>query len=314
MSGAWSWYVIALVAINIVGSIWLLWFTGKRRPGDPAPTDTSHIWDGNLTEYNKPMPRWWINLFYITIVFGLIYLAWFPGLGAFKGLGGWSSAGEVEAAQKRDDAKVQAAFAPFGSMSVEQIAHDPKALQLGRSIFQNRCAVCHGTAARGARGFPNLTDSVWQWGGTPDDILATITNGRQAMMPVMAPAVTAVGGPDAVANVAAYVQTLSRPGEQLDAQAAKGKPLFQTICAACHGVDGKGRTVLGAPDLTDKDWLYGPSLASIRSAIEHGHQGQMPTFKDILQPNQIRVVAGYVWSLSHAPVRTEAAPATATVD
>ena len=170
MSSAWSWYVIGLVAVNILGSIWLLWFTGKRRPGDPAATDTSHVWDGNLTEYNKPMPRWWINLFYLTIVFSIGYLIWYPGLGTFAGTSGWTSGKELAADQTREDAKLDATFAPYAAMPLEKIAADPKAVQLGRSIFLNNCAVCHGTSARGARGFPNLTDAQWQWGGTPDDI------------------------------------------------------------------------------------------------------------------------------------------------
>ncbi len=299
MSSAWSWYVIGLVAVNILGSIWLLWFTGKRRPGDPAPTDTSHVWDGDLTEYNKPMPRWWINLFYLTIVFSVGYLIWFPGLGAFAGTSGWSSGKELAADQKREDAKLDATFAPFAAMPIAQIAADPKAVQLGRSIFLNNCAVCHGTAARGARGYPNLTDGHWQWGGSADDILATITDGRTAAMPPMADALTATGGAQSVADVAAYVQALSKPGQPLNAQAAAGKPQFETVCAACHGADGTGMTAIGAPNLTDNDWLYGPSKASIAAAITHGHNGQMPAFNATLRPNQVRVVAAYVWSLSN---------------
>lgn len=309
MSSAWSWYVIGLVVVNILGSIWLLWFTGKRRPGDPAPTDTSHVWDGDLTEYNKPMPRWWINLFYLTIVFSIGYLIWYPGLGAFAGTGGWTSAKEVADAQKRDDAKLDATFAPFAKMPLEQIAQDPKAIQLGRSIFLNNCAVCHGTSARGAKGFPNLTDAHWQWGGTPDDLLTTIDGGRAAVMPAMADALTASGGPKAVDDVVAYVQSLSKPGQPPSAAATAGKPQFEAVCAACHGADGTGMAAMGAPNLTDSDWLYGPSKASIKSAIEHGHNGQMPAFSGVLRPNQVRVVAAYVWSLSNTGATGAAAPA-----
>jgi cytochrome c oxidase cbb3-type subunit 3 len=309
MSSAWSWYVIGLVAINILGSIWLLWFTGKRRPGDPAPTDTSHVWDGDLTEYNKPMPRWWINLFYLTIVFSIGYLIWYPGLGTFAGTSGWTSHGELASDQKRDDAKLDATFAPFAKLPIEQIAQDPKALQLGRSIFLNNCAVCHGTSARGAKGFPNLTDVHWQWGGTADDILTTIDAGRTAVMPAMAEALTASGGPQAIDDVIAYVQSLSRPGQAPNAQAAAGKPQFEAVCAACHGADGTGMAAMGAPNLTDNDWLYGPSKASIKSAIEHGHNGQMPAFNAVLRPNQVRVVAAYVWSLSNTGNAAAAAAA-----
>ena len=127
MSTGWSWYVIALVALNIAGCAWLLWWTARRKPGDPAPTDTSHVWDGDITEYNKPLPRWWINLFYLTIVFALVYLAWYGGLGRYEGIGKWSSKGEHALDKARTDARLEETFAPYRDQPVDALARNPHA-------------------------------------------------------------------------------------------------------------------------------------------------------------------------------------------
>lgn len=297
MSTGWSIYVIAIVALNIFGCVWLLWWTGKRRPGDPAPTDTSHVWDGDLTEYNKPMPRWWINLFYITIVFGIGYLVFYPGLGAFAGTSGWTSARQHDAEREARDATLAGTFAPYGGQPIDAIAQDPRALELGRSIFANNCATCHGSSAKGARGYPDLTDGSWQWGGDPDTVLATVLDGRQG---IMAPWEQVLGGPRGVTEAAVYVQSLS--GTAADpALVRAGKARFDGICVACHGRDAKGNTALGAPDLTDGVWLYGGDYDSIRTSIAQGRHGVMPAHRDILGETRARVVAAYVWSLSKQP-------------
>lgn len=303
MSTAWSSYVIAIVVLNIVGCVWLLWWTGKRRAGDPAPTDTSHVWDGDLTEYNKPMPRWWINLFYITIVFGVGYLVLYPGLGAFAGTSGWSSAREHDADRAARDATLARTFAPYDGQAIDAIARDPQALELGRAIFANHCATCHGSSAKGAPGYPDLTDDSWQWGGDPDTVLATVLDGRQG---IMASWEQVLGGPTGVTEAAVYVQSLS--GTAADpALARAGKARFDSICVACHGRDGKGNAALGAPDLTDRVWLYGGDYAAIRTSIAQGRHGVMPAHRGILGETRARVVAAYVWSLSHAPDGAEAA-------
>lgn len=309
MTTAWSWYVIVIVAINLLGCVWLLWWTGKRRPGDPAPTDTSHVWDGNLTEYNKPMPKWWINLFYITIVFGVGYLIYYPGLGAFAGTSKWTSAKEQAADKARDDAKLEVTFAPYAGKSIDVIARDPKAVALGRSIFNNTCATCHGSAAQGAIGYPNLTDPIWHWGGRPDDVLHSVLDGREGVMPEWGKVLTGMGGDNAVDYVAAYVRTLSNPDTmQNNYMAAQGKALYNGVCVACHGVDGKGNVAMGAPDLTDDYWLYGSSSDSLRQTIGNGRHGVMPAWRDTLGETRSRLAAAYVWSLSH-PAKP---PATAT--
>ena len=199
MSTGWSIYVIVLVVLNIGGCAWLLWWTARRRPGDPAPDETSHVWDGDLTEFNKPLPRWWINMFYLTIAFSIGYLIWYPGLGNFEGTSKWTSAKEHDAAAARAAAVLESRFGHFSDMPIDQIAQDEDALRLGRTIFANTCSTCHGSDARGARGFPNLTDDDWQWGGSPDDILQTVLHGRQAVMP---PFGEVVGGEQGATEIA----------------------------------------------------------------------------------------------------------------
>lgn len=295
MSGGWSWYVIVLVVLNLAGCVWLLWWTGRRRPGDPAPEQTSHYWDGDLTEYNKPMPRWWLGLFYLTIVFGAGYLVYYPGMGAWAGSSGWTSAAEHNVDKKQNDARIAAAFAPYAQQPLDVLARDPAALRLGQSVFANHCAACHGADARGARGFPDLTDTVWHWGGKPEDVLTSVVDGRQAMMPPLA---ASLGDAQAVDEVIAYVQSLS--GQQVDARLAQaGAPRF-ALCAACHGADGKGNVLMGAPDLTDSYWLYGGDAASIRETLEKGRSGQMPAHGATLGAARARLAAAWAYSRSQA--------------
>ncbi len=301
MTAAWSWYVIALVLSNILGCVWLIWWTGQRKPGDPGPTDTSHIWDGDLTEYNKPMPRWWINLFYITIVFGLGYLIYYPGMGAFAGTSKWTSAKEQAADKKTQDEKLAATFRQYAGQPIDRLAADPRALKLGRSIFNQTCSTCHGSSAQGATGYPNLTDRIWHWGSSPDEVLQTVVQGRTAVMPAWGSVLTGMGGDNAVTYVTAYVHSLSRPSGQHQANllADRGKPLYEGVCAACHGVAGKGNQKLGAPDLTDTYWLYGDSNEAVTTSIVHGRNGSMPAHGNLLGDTRSRLVAAYVWSLSH---------------
>jgi cytochrome c oxidase cbb3-type subunit 3 len=301
MTGTWSWYVIAIVALNIVGAAWLLWWTARRRAGDPPAEATGHHWDGDLTEYNKPLPRWWINLFWLTIVFAIAYLAWYPGLGNFAGKGGWSSRGQLAQEQKAADRVLAQTYGRFAGQPIDVIARDAAAVATGQRIFANTCAMCHGSDARGAKGFPNLADDKWQWGGTPERILETILDGRQAAMP---PFAAALDGEANVTATAVHVQALS--GMSVDPLlSAVGKRGFDGICAACHGPEGKGNPMIGSADLTDDVWLYGNGMDDIKSAITLGHNGQMPAHRGILGETRSRLVGAYVWSLSH-PVAADA--------
>jgi len=308
MSNTWSWYIIVLVVINIIGCVWLLWWTAKRRPGDPKPEDTSHVWDGDLTEYNKPLPKWWINLFYLTIVFGIGYLIWFPGMGSFAGVSQWTSASEHDTALALNNARLEQTFAAYSGQPLEQLAHDPKALELGRSIFANTCAACHGSAATGAPGYPNLTDTIWNWGGSPERILETVLDGREGVMPPLATVLEGIGGELAVDQVIAYVRALRSPDIDValrnDYLASRGEKLYQGLCIACHEADGKGNQLLGAPDLTQRNTLYANTTDSIRQTVVEGRHGVMPAHRELLGETRSRLVAAYVWSLSNsAPVQ-----------
>jgi cytochrome c oxidase cbb3-type subunit 3 len=294
VSAAWSWYVTILSLANILACVWLIRWTAKKRPGEGAASDTTgHEWDG-LREYNNPMPRWWLGLFYLTIAFALVYLLLYPGLGNFKGLLGWTQTGAYEAEVKQVEADVAPLFAKYAATPIPELAKDPAAMATGRRLFVTNCAVCHGADGHGSRGFPNLADTIWHWGGSPEQIEQTITQGRQAAMPPWGPAL----GEDGVKAVATYVRSLSgKTGDP--ALIAAGKEKFQTLCVACHGPDGKGNPMLGAPDLTDDYWLYGGSQEAIETSIRNGRMGVMPAHKDLLNPERIHVLAAYVYGLSH---------------
>ncbi|MCK7592757.1 cytochrome-c oxidase, cbb3-type subunit III [Pseudomarimonas salicorniae] len=298
MGTFWSIFIILLVVLNIAGCIWLLWWTSKRRPGEPETT--GHVWDGDIREYNKPLPRWWINLFYITIVFTVGYLIWYPGAGSFAGTSGWTSAKEHAADRAVAEAKIMAALAPFEGQPIDVLARNPQAVEHGRSVFAANCATCHGSDARGARGFPNLADGSWQWGRDPQAVLTSILDGRQAAMP---PFAAVLGSDRAVLETGVYVQSLS--GQPVDpALAAAGKPRFANVCAACHGAEGKGNPALGAPDLTDDVWLYGGDFDAIRTAIVKGRAGAMPAHEPLIGETRARLAGAWVWSLSHGDAST----------
>ena len=298
MTSGWSLFIIVLTSVNILACLWLLRWTAKPKTAGEkigGGADTGHVWDKDLREYNNPLPRWWLWLFYITVAAGLIYLAVYPGLGSFQGASGWTSAGQYQQEKAAAEAKAAAYMAPFASMTVPQLAADGKAMATARNLFENNCAPCHGSDGGGAKGFPNLTDKDWQWGGDPDTVVQTITAGRLAAMPAWGE----VLGPAGVQEVVAYVQTLSGQGADA-AKAAAGKARFESVCAACHGVDGKGNPLVGAPNLTDQTWLYGGDAATLTQTITHGRNGQMPAFGDRLGAQRVRLLAGYVTHLANA--------------
>ncbi len=293
MSLDWTLFVAILTIGNILACFWLLWWTRKRRgdsgPKEPAISTTGHVWDEDVTEYNKPLPKWWLNLFYATIVFSLGYLIVYPGLGGFAGTAGWSSVAQHDADVAAAEAKIAPLFARFAAVPLEQLARDAEAVALGRSVYANNCAQCHGADARGASGFPNLTDADWLWGGSADAVLTSIVQGRNAVMP---PWGTALGD-QGVAEITAYVQTLS--GSKADAAlAAAGRTKFAMFCASCHGVDGKGNTALGAPNLSDDVWLYGNDPSTIADVIRNGRNGAMPAWGPIIGNDRARLVAAFV--------------------
>jgi cytochrome c oxidase cbb3-type subunit 3 len=295
-SGFWSLYVAGITLAGIIACGVLLWIAGRKKVASRTDNTTGHVWDENLTEMNNPLPMWWVGLFIITIVFGLGYLVAYPGLGSYEGELKWTQKGEYDAEVARANKELEPLYAQFTAKRPEELAGDPNAMAIGERLFMNNCAQCHGSDARGSKGFPNLADADWLHGGGGDKIKETIAKGRNGMMPPMA---AAVGGSDDVKNVAHYVLSLSNsPHDSLRAQLGKGK---YAACAACHGADGKGNPAMGAPNLTDDVWLHGWGEQAIINMIVAGKTNQMPAQDEKLTPAQIHVLSGYVWSLSNRP-------------
>ena len=296
INGFWPFYVTAVTLVGIFACLVLLWFSGKAKAMTAHDNTTGHVWDGDLREMNNPLPRWWVWLYIITVIFALVYLALYPGLGTYAGSLNWTSTGQHAIEMKKGEDEIAPLYARFADMSTQDIAKDPQAMAIGERLFMNHCSQCHGSDARGSKGFPNLTDGDWLHGGAPEQIVETITNGRVGNMP---PLGAALGTADDVKNVAQYVLSLSgSPHDSL--KAALGKSKFG-VCAACHGNDGKGNPSLGSANLTDDIWLHGYGEAAIIAMINNGKVNQMPAQGDKFSKAQIKVLASYVWGLSHKP-------------
>ncbi len=290
----WSVYITAITLGGIFACALLLWATSRKKVAASADNTTGHVWDEDLREMNNPLPLWWVGLFILTIVFSFGYFYFYPGLGNAAGSYGWTSSGQYQEEVTKANEALKPLYAKYDGQPPEDLVKDPKAMAIGERLFMNNCAQCHGSDARGSKGFPNLTDADWLYGGSPDKIKETLHQGRMGVMPPMA---AAVGTPDDVKNVAHYVLSLSgSPHDSL--RASLGKAKFGA-CAACHGNDGKGNQAMGAPNLTDKIWLHGWGEETIVAMINNGKTNQMPAQKDRLTESQIHVLTGYVWSLSN---------------
>lgn len=318
MSMFWTIWISVITLGSIIGCYFLLRWCLTNFTDVKEGESMGHSFDG-IEELNNPLPKWWTILFYVTIVFGFIYLILYPGLGSYQGLWGWKSSNQnIQSLAESEQARKQALedgmyveydvslakaaerfdpiFEAFAKTPVEELASNPDAVKIGRRLFLQNCAQCHGSDARGQNGgFPNLTDDDWLYGGSGAKITETLINGRQAAMPAWLDAM----GEQGIDEVVAHVLSLS--GRKVDqALADKGEARF-AVCAACHGPDGKGNQALGAPNLTDNIWLYGGSKRAVTETLTYGRNGVMPAFKDTLGEDKIHVVAAYVYSLSHQP-------------
>jgi len=292
----WSHFVTAIALGGILACALLLWWTARFRGPAGDDNTTGHVWDEDLREMNNPLPRWWMGLFVLTIVFGIGYLVVFPGLGSYRGTLAWTTEGEYAKEVDKANAELAPVYAAYSAQPVERLAGDASAMAIGERLFLNNCAQCHGSDARGSKGFPNLVDGDWLHGGTPEKIHETIALGRIGTMPPMA---EAVGSAEDVKNLANYVLSLS--GSPHDSvRAGLGKSKF-TTCAACHGIGGVGNTAVGAPNLSDKIWLHGYGQESIIAMINGGKVNQMPAQQGRLTEAQIHVLTAYVWGLSNKP-------------
>lgn len=299
MSSFWSVWVIALTIITIIGTLWLLFANRKTTQikKNGVPQKTGHEYDG-IEEYDNALPAWWMYLFVLTIIFGVGYLVIYPGLGNFPGLLKWTQLKQHEQEVAAADAQFSTIYHAFSDQTIEGLAANPQAVQMGQRLFANNCATCHGSDAGGTKGYPNLRDTEWLWGGTADAIKLSITAGRRAMMPAWG----AVLGEDKVMAVAKFVKAMSQ-GQQDGPSAAEGKTVFSTFCIACHGANGEGNTALGAPKLADEIWLYGGSIDTLAESVRNGRQGVMPAHAELLSEERIQLLSAYVYSLSQPAQR-----------
>lgn len=293
VSGFWNVYVILLTVLSLLFCVFVLVANNTKRK--PGPVELhGHVWDEDLAEYNNPLPRWWLYLFWLTLLFSVVYLALYPGLGTFKGALNWTSGGQYYTEVDLADERFGPLFAKYAEMDIEAVANDPEAIGTGQRLFQTYCEQCHGTDARGSRGFPNLADSSWQWGGDPESIRATITNGRTGVMPALGSAI----GSEGVRNVAHYVRSMNGLAHD-SLRAHRGAEVYSQNCAACHGAEGQGMAAMGAPNLTDNAWLWGSSEAAIIETINNGRHNRMPGFGDFLGEDKVHVLTAWVWGLTN---------------
>ena len=287
MSSPWHWFVI----IGTLGSLafFLALLFGNRKTSNQGTT--GHDFDG-IQEYDNPLPMWWVWMFVLSIVFGLAYLVYYPGLGNFGGLSNWTSRGEVEAAQLVHEERFAPLYQQLAQLDETALHDSRQAMQVGRRLFLNNCSTCHGINGRGAFGFPNLADDDWIWGAGFSNVKTALTRGRQAAMPAWEAAL----GDSGIADVTQFVLQIS--GNEHDPAAAeRGAAQYAVFCTACHGPQGKGNPALGAPDLTNDTWLYGGTAERIAYTLRHGRNGNMPAFDDVLSPEKIHILSGYVTSL-----------------
>lgn len=298
MSAFWHWFVVVIVIAFTAFMVYLFVATGKAKvpsqKGTSGEDTTGHVWDGDLEELNNPMPRWWLWLFYGSVIFSMIYLVLYPGLGRYDGALGWTSEGQYEEQMARASAAFNERFGELAAQPLVDLAENQDALRMGRNLYAHNCSTCHGSDARGAKGYPNLTDDNWTWGNEPQQIFTSIHRGRQAAMPGF----DAVLDSEAVTRTAAYVQQLG--GQDVDASlAAAGQQHYEAVCAACHGVDGKGNALLGAPNLTAGIYIYGGDLETIEYTIRNGRYGVMPAQADLLGDARSRLVSAYILNLAN---------------
>jgi len=295
MPAFWHWFVAAGTIVFIIWCVWLISWSAKQGPQNVADEDlVGHKWDGDLEEWNNPAPKWWLYLYFITIAWAVGYMIAFPGLGSWEGALGWSQQGQYDAEMQAAAERYEPIYEEFAAMDFEALAKNEDANQLGKSLYASYCTTCHGSDARGATGYPNLADNDWLWGSSEDALVSTITNGRVAAMPVLAPA---LGGDQGVNNMVKYVRSLSGLVEA-DADAMSAQPMFVALCSACHTAEGTGNPIFGAPNLTDDIWLYGSSEDVVRTTITQGRNGMMPAHGELLGENRTKILAAYVYSLS----------------
>ncbi len=295
MTAFWHWVVAGGTILFVVWCVWLIRWSSQQGPQDVADKDhVGHRWDGDIEELNNPAPKWWLYLYFMTILWAVGYMIVYPGLGSFSGTMGWSMDSQYEAEMQAATERYEPIYTRFAAMDFDELTGNEDALKLGASLFASYCTTCHGSDARGATGYPNLTDDDWLWGDSEAAITTTIRMGRSGIMPILAPA---LGGDAGVENMTQYVLSLSGAAEA-DADAMSAQPMFVALCSACHAADGSGNQLLGGPNLTDDIWLYGSSAEAVRTTILEGRNGVMPAHGELLGDSRSKILAAYIASLS----------------
>ena len=290
MASHWSLWIIILTTITFIGLVWIL-FGNRKREGNLNEKTTGHSYDG-IEEYDNPLPAWWFYMFVITIVWGVAYLIIYPGMGNYPGLLGWTQLEQHEREVTAAEERYRAMRDRYLAMPVEEIANDPAVRKMGMRMFGNNCAQCHGGDAKGSYGFPDLTDGDWIYGGTPDAIKTSIVSGRQAVMPPWGDVI----GEDGVRSSTAYLLKLN--GREADPETAEaGEQVYAQFCAACHGAEGEGNQMLGAPNLKNGIWLYGGTEEQISHSIRAGRNGVMPAHENLLGEDKIHLITAFVYGL-----------------
>lgn len=303
MTTFWSLYITVLTVGSLIALLWLVFATRSGQSSNTTDQTMGHAFDG-IEEYDNPLPKWWFLLFVGTIVFAAGYLVLYPGLGNWKGIlpgydGGWTQDKQWEREEALAKDKYGPIFAKYAAMSVEEVAKDPQAMKMGERLFATYCSICHGSDAKGAAGFPNLTDNDWRWGGTAQDIETTILGGRHAAMPAWGEVLGDKGVQDVAAFVTAQLDGRKLPEGVTAENVDNGGKLFATTCVACHGPEGKGNPIMGAPDLTHPGaFIYGSSYAQLQQTIRYGRQGQMPAQEQYLGKDKVHILAGYIYNIS----------------
>lgn len=312
-SGFWNYYIGFLIVASIIGLFWLLWSQKAAKTNKPEESDTTtgHNWDG-IEEYNNPMPRWWFYMFILTMLWGIGYFVAYPGFGEFQGMKGWSSTGQYNSEVEQANNEFGAIYKKYAQMPIEQVADDADARKIGQNLFNTYCIQCHGSDAKGSRGFPNLTDNDWLWGGTPEAIHESIQNGRMGVMAAWGP----VLGEERVKDAAHYVMSLSRDKGFDEGRAKRGEIIFHSApanCATCHGEKGQGIQGMG-PNLTDDVWLWGNSEKNIIETITNGRNNEMPAWNTFLDEDKLHLMTAYVWGLAPKDKRVQPTAATPSAE
>jgi len=296
MPAFWHWFVAVGTVLFVIWCTWLISWSAKQGPQNVADEEVvGHTWDGDIEEWNHPAPKWWLYLYFITIAWAVAYMIAYPGLGSWDGTLGWSQQGQYEEEMQAAAERYKPIYEKFAAMEFAALAQNADANQLGKSLYASYCTTCHGSDARGATGYPNLTDDDWLWGSSEAALTATLKNGRSGVMPALAPA---LGGDQGIDNMVRYVQSLSG-AVAADANAMSAKPMFVALCSACHNAEGTGNPIFGAPNLTDDIWLYGSSDNAVRTTIVQGRNGLMPAHGQLLGADRTRILAAYIYSLSN---------------